>query len=75
MEWKHPTINQNEIKGEIILFDRFGNAVTNITHDHVNWLDAKKIMISVGEFFFEYVKFYNEGENYLLTLLLIVTIY
>jgi len=55
-----PLQKKNQLKGEVILFDRFGNAVTNIPK---NQLEHKKFRVYYGTQVIPFHQHYQEGET------------
>lgn len=61
-----PVIESERIKGSILFFDRFGNAITNISKDNISsWCSKFKhegpFMAKYGEVDFPFKRFYSEA--------------
>ncbi|MBI2381625.1 MAG: SAM-dependent chlorinase/fluorinase [Gammaproteobacteria bacterium] len=57
-----PAWTEGRLNGEVLTFDRFGNALTNIRARHLEGL-AGKPLIYVGEAWLPLVRHYAEGEG------------
>ncbi|MBP1735749.1 MAG: hypothetical protein H6Q53_2036, partial [Deltaproteobacteria bacterium] len=60
----YPVIEKNVLKGEVVRFDRFGNAITNITGTVIqDFADGRPITITLRDMSFSTIhKSYYEGE-------------
>jgi S-adenosylmethionine hydrolase len=61
----YPVIEENVLKGEVVRFDRFGNAITNITETNIQSFSQDR-MVSVTLHDLEFSAFsksYFEGET------------
>lgn len=63
LEKTTPQLNEHTLHGEIIAFDHFGNAITNITKEHLNDLrgDPEKVISQNRSF--QWVKNYSSGDQ------------
>lgn len=61
----YPVIEESVLKGEVVRFDRFGNAITNITETNIQSFSQDKMVSIVLRdiVFFETSKSYFEGET------------
>jgi len=61
----YPVIEKNVLKGEVVRFDRFGNAITNITETNIqNFSQGKVVSIILRDMVFSAIsKSYFEGET------------
>jgi len=58
-----PTIEQQSIRGKILMFDRFGNAQTNISKTHLEGLKKPSFVITCQKNTFPFVSHYEEGKD------------
>ncbi len=58
---KPPQKKGLQILGEVIMFDRFGNAITNISLDDLANLPSDRLLIKAVEQTFQLVDFYQQG--------------
>ncbi|MBU2513943.1 SAM-dependent chlorinase/fluorinase [bacterium] len=58
-----PTVTRGQIQGQILFFDRFGNAITNISRDHLQTLTNPNYRVSCKSLGFLPVKFYQQGKS------------
>ncbi len=56
-----PTRTKNHIQGKILFFDRFGNAITNISRDHLQELINPHYGVSCKTYSFKPAKHYQQG--------------
>ncbi|MCB1192945.1 MAG: SAM-dependent chlorinase/fluorinase [Leptospiraceae bacterium] len=56
-------VSEKGVIGEIILFDHFGNAITNISKNEIDLFLSKGINISCQESNFEFVNHYKEAKE------------
>lgn len=48
LAWREPQCGAEVIVGEVLFFDRFGNAVTNITRDHLGPREPARVVLGAG---------------------------
>ena len=58
-----PLIDKDSIKGQIMLFDRFGNAITNIHQNHLNKHANKPLSVTCNQHILKLVSYYQEGQS------------
>lgn len=58
-----PQVEDNLIKGQIIMFDRFGNAITNINQEHLSILHRNDVAITCKQQSLRLVNHYQEGDS------------
>lgn len=58
-----PVIDANEIRGRILMFDRFGNALTDITRQHLASLQKPSFSVSCQKHNFRFVTHYDQGKS------------
>lgn len=58
-----PAVTDFSITGEVIMFDRFGNAITNIQRGDIQALKTSQFIIAAEKQTFALVDFYKEGRD------------
>lgn len=58
-----PTVEKKQIIGEIILFDRFGNAVTNISADQLESFSSQSLIVQCEDKELPLCSHYQEGND------------
>jgi len=59
----NPQVEKESIKGQIVMFDRFGNAITNIHQTHLESLPPKEYKIHCHQFTLDLVTHYEEADT------------
>ena len=57
-----PVVGKNSIKGQIVMFDRFGNAITNIHQNHLQELSKKQLSVTCNQHSLKLVSHYQAGD-------------
>lgn len=63
LETPQPLFEKNRLVGEIIMFDRFGNAITNLRRKDLERLERRPGTVCVGDIRLTLVGHYQEGEE------------
>ncbi|MBU3917570.1 SAM-dependent chlorinase/fluorinase [bacterium] len=63
IDFPHPQKTHKDLLGEIVLFDRFGNAITNIKSSDLEQLPSKSIIIKCRDDSFVLVDHYQQEKN------------